>query len=79
MRLVRIVLDGLTEEVAKYRYYPEDSGDYGVVTLDRRNGNRIYETQAEGYGQTYAAHALKRIEEYQKRGDFPQEDTVAWY
>ncbi len=77
--MVRIVLAELTEELARYRYYPEDSGDYGVVALNRQNGNRIYETQAEGYGQTYAAHALKRIEEYQKIGDFPKEDVVVWY
>ncbi len=77
--MVRIELLELTEDVAKYKFFPEDSKDYGIVVLIRKSKERIFEKQVAGYGTTYAAHALKRIEEYQKQGTYRQEDTVAWY
>lgn len=77
--MVRIELLELTGELARYKFFPENSKEYGVVTLNRKNMERNIEKQLPGYRVTYAAHALKRIEEYQKQGNFLSEDMVAWY
>ena len=77
--MVKIELLELTEDFARYKFFPEGSEDYGIVALNRKNGERVFEKQLASYGMMYAAHALKRIEEYRKKGDFLQEDIVAWY
>lgn len=77
--MVKIELLELTEELARYRFFPEGSEDYGIIALDRKSGERIFEKQIAGYGTTYAAHALRRIEEYQKQGEYLPKDIVAWY
>lgn len=77
--MVRIELLELTEETVKYKYFPEQSEKHGIVALGRRTGERALEKVAEEYSSNYAAHALCRIEEYQKRGEFPKKDIVAWY
>ncbi len=77
--MVRIELLELTEELARYKFFPENSKEYGVVTLNRKSMERSIEKQLPAYGVAYAAHALKRIEEYQKQGNYLSEDMVAWY
>ena len=77
--MVRIELLELTEDFARYKFFPENSKDYGVVALDRRSRERVFEKQVAGYGTTYAAHALRRVEEYQEKGDYLSQDIVAWY
>lgn len=77
--MVRIELLELTEETIRYKYFPEQSEEYGIVALGRKTGDRTIEKASEGYSANYAAHALRRIEEYQKEGDFPKKDIIAWY
>lgn len=77
--MVRIERIELTADVARYKYFPEDSEECGIVTLGRLSGERSIEKTVSGYGANYPAHALRRIEEYQKNGIFPQKDVVAWY
>ena len=77
--MVKIERLELTDKIARYRYFPEDSRKCGIVALDRETGERKLETMLEGYGSNYAAHALRRIEEYQKKGEFLKKDVVAWY
>lgn len=77
--MVRIKLLELTEDFARYKFFPEGSKDYGIVALGRINGKRVIEEQPAGYGAQYAAHSLRRIEEYRKTGDYVKEDTIAWY
>lgn len=77
--MVQIELMGLTEKNARYKYYPEDSKEYGIVALNRETGERTLEQSVDGYSTNYAAHALRRMEEFQKLGNFPKKDIVAWY
>lgn len=77
--MVKIELLELTENVARYKYFPENSEEYGIVMLDRKMGRGDFEKVHQGYGTKYAAHALKRVKEYQKSGDFLQKDIIAWY
>ena len=77
--MVRIKFIELTENIIRYAFFPEDSEEYGIVALNRKTGERILEREIEGYTLNYAAHAFHRIEEYQKKNEFPKEDIVAWY
>lgn len=77
--MVRIKLLELTDASARYKYYPENSKEYGIVTLNRKSGERILEKTVEGYSLNYAAHAFRRMEEYQKKENFLKEDIVVWY
>lgn len=77
--MVRIEKTELTDQLARYRYFPEKSKKSGIVALNRDTGERILEKALDGYGNTYAAHALCRIEEYQRNGEFLERDVVVWY
>lgn len=77
--MVKIELMELTSGIVRYKYFPEDSKEYGIVMLDRKTGERHFEKVTEDYGMKYAAHALKRVEEYRKHDDYLQKDIVAWY
>lgn len=77
--MVKIELLELTNRFARYKYFPEDSSEYGIVALDRKTGRREFEKVVSGYGLNYAAHAIRRIEEFQKNEEFQERDTVVWY
>ena len=77
--MVRIKKLELTGSTARYEYFPEKSDKSGIVSLNRDTGKRVLEKPAPGYGNNYAAHALRRIEEFQKNGKFIENDTVVWY
>lgn len=77
--MVKIELIELTAEQAIYKYYPEKSDKFGIVVLNRKTGDREIKEMVTGYGNNYAAHALRRIEEYQRDEKFLQDDIVAWY
>lgn len=77
--MVRIEKLELTAAVARYKYFPEKSNKSGIVGLNRHTGERMIEKPADGFGSNYAAHALRRIEEFEREGEFPEEDTVVWY
>ena len=34
-------LESLTDEIVSYRYYPEGGKEYGIVSLNRKTGERI--------------------------------------
>ena len=77
--MVKIKKIIVTDLIAKYEYFPEQSGKSGIVTLDRVTDERVLEKLALGYGKNYAVHAFRRIEEFQKQGVFLEEDIVMWY
>jgi len=64
-----------------YEYYPEDNKKYpGKIALNLKTKERIFlEDSSEDFGKRYAAHALRRIEEYNLDGEFKKEGLVAWY
>lgn len=77
--MVKIEFIELTENIVRYKFFPENSKEYGIVALNRQTGERILEKEVKGYLLNYAAHAFHRMEEYQNKNDFPKEDMVAWY
>lgn len=77
--LVKIEFIELTENIVRYKFFPENSEEYGIVALNRQTEERILEKKVDGYMSNYVAHAFRRIEEYQNKNEFPKEDIVAWY
>lgn len=69
----------VTDEMARYQFFPENSEKSGIVVLNRSTGERVLEKEVDGYGNNYAAHAIRRIEEYQQNGNFLEKDVVVWY
>lgn len=76
--MLRLELIDVTETIVKYKYYPEDSKESGVVIFKRSTMERDIEKRAAGYSVSYATHALRRLEEYCEKNFFPKEDIVAW-
>ena len=56
--MLRLELIEVTEADVKYRYYPEDSKEYGIVIFRKTTRERDIEEKADGYDMSYAAHAL---------------------
>ena len=74
-----------TEEIVRYRYYPEKreaTGEYGEVTYFRKTGERHFDKIADigGFGIEYALHACNAIRRLDKNGrDFPESGIIGWY
>ena len=54
--MLRLELIEVTEADVKYRYYPEDSKEYGIVIFRKTTRERDIEEKADGYDMSYAAH-----------------------
>ena len=67
------------DEIATYEYLPEGRKSRGVVSFDRIKKQRIIVRRAAMYSDSYAFHALKRIEEFDCLGEFKEEDMIVWY
>lgn len=52
--MVKIEKMELTDQMVRYRYFPEKSKKSGIVALNRDTGERILEKALEEYGNTYA-------------------------
>lgn len=79
--MVTLKLVELSKDMVIYEYYPEDNKKYpGKIALNLKTKERIFlEDSSEDFGKRYAAHALRRIEEYNLDGEFKKEGLVAWY
>ena len=73
-----IELIELTDEKVSYRYYPEGKNEYGIVSLMRKTGELIHDVPCLNVLLTYAGHAWRRIEKYQKENNFPKKAMIAW-
>lgn len=78
--MLKLYLTERSKKRIKYEYYPEDKGKAGVIVLGIPDGVINVETLAgnDSHG-IYAPHAISRIKEFQKNGDYPDEAVVAWY
>ena len=74
-----IKLELLTEEKVSYRYYPEGGEKYGIVSLNRKTGERIHDMPCPDTMSMYAGQAWRRLEEYQRENNFPEKALVMWY
>ena len=70
----------VNEEKVIYKYFPEtETEKFGVVSVNRKNGERKIEKLFEEYSNNYAFHAFNELERYISRGSFPVSGGVAWY
>ena len=77
-----IVLEKLTDDIVAYRYYPEGGQEYGIISLNRKTGERIHDkpcSDEKYYISMYAGQAWRRLDEYQAAGEFPKRAQIAWY
>lgn len=74
-----IFLVSLTDEKVTYRFQPDYSKEYGVVSLMRKTGKRVLEQPHPDAPLEYAGMAWAKIEDCQKNGSFPEKAIVAWY
>ena len=74
-----LILESLTDEKVTYRYYPEDSKEYGIVSLMRETGERLLDKPHPDAISEYTRQAWCRLEECQEAGNFPEKVMVAWY
>ena len=75
-----IELIELTDEKITYKYYPEGKEKFGIVSLMRKNSERVINSLCESDKfKTYAFHALALLEEYHEKDEFPEKDLIAWY
>ena len=74
-----IVLEELTDDRVAYRYYPEGGSEYGIVSLDRKTGERFHDKICPDSISMYAGQAWRRLDEYQAAGEFPKRAQIAWY
>ena len=77
--MVRIEKIEVTDKVARYMYFPEKSEESGIVALDRATGEWSAEKRLDEYDSAYISHALRRIEKFQRYGNFLEKDVVVWY
>lgn len=70
----------VNEHKVIYKYYPEqETENFGVVSVNRKTGERKIEKLFDNYGKTYAFHACRELERYINNGNFPVKGGVAWY
>lgn len=79
MLMVRIELLEMNEDYVRYKFFPEKSEICGIVSLNRKTGEKAIEKTVDGYGSNYAAHAIYRVSEYWEKGEFKEQDLIAWY
>ena len=77
--VVKIELLELTDKIVKYKYIPENSDEYGIISLDRMTGEKKIDKLVLGYSMNYPAHAFHRIKEYLVNNNFQKKDIIAWY
>lgn len=78
--MVKLLLIQITEETVQYQYFPEGKEHYGVLSLNRANGdiNILKEAENDKFN-TYIHHAMTTLEKFYKNSVFPENYTVAWY
>ena len=80
LSMVKIELLSVDETDAVYKYFPEqETENYGVISVNRKTGERSIRQKALKYGSEYAFHACREIERYIAKNDFKSRGLVAWY
>ena len=75
----RLELLEVNEDKVIYKYYPEQEIEFGIVSVNRKTGERKIEKLFHKYGTWYAFHACRELERYITKGTFPVKGGVAWY
>ncbi len=77
--MVKIKLIKLTCEEAVYEYYPEGKATFGIISFNRMTKEPSLVKDDGEYRSVYRGHAYHRIKKYDLKGEFKEEDLIAWY
>ena len=77
--MVRVEKIEVTDEKATYKYFPEGSSNFGIISLFRKTGKRHLEKELPGYDRKYYCKAMHQPVDDSKSGIFPQSGIVDWY
>lgn len=73
-------LSNETATEATYNYYPEGKEEYGVLIVDKNNGDISVKSIAPGDEfRRYLGHAVPKLEELFKKNSYESKILVAWY
>lgn len=75
-------LEQIKNDIAVYKYYPENKNDYGIISVDTNTGHINEDAPVEGqYGgenSMYRNHAFSTMRKFFKEKNFPKEWMTAW-
>lgn len=78
--MVRMELLKVDKSVVTYKYFPESSSTFGIVSLDVDKGYWEIKKLQEEYPRVYATKAIMEINRIYKLGEeFPPKTAVHWY
>lgn len=81
MLIVR--LEHIKNDVAVYKYYPENKNDYGVISVNINTGQIKENSPVKGeYGDEnsmYRGFAFTAMREFFKRNNYPKVKMIAWF
>lgn len=79
--MVTLKLIELNNDMVIYEYYPGDKREYpGKVALNLKTKERIFmQDSPEDFNRRYAAHAMRKVEEYYLNVEFKESGLVAWW
>lgn len=67
-------------DVAVYRYFPENRGDGGIVSMSKDTGEIKIESLALGDEQKwYIGKMFSKLRSFRKSGTFEEKGMIAWY
>lgn len=78
--MLRLKLVENTNSKVVYNYFPENEKTYGVVSLDKSNGEVLNVNIAKNdVHNRYMHHAVSKVIKFIEDSVFPEEEIVAWY
>ncbi len=77
--MLRYLMISETENEIKYRYYPEDGKESGIVSVNKKTGEcSVDEAAYNDRHQRYAMKLLKKMKEFVTDNSFEKNGIVAW-
>lgn len=69
-----------TDKKATYNYYPEGKEEFGVLSVNKVNGDiNVDEVSNGDEFRRYIGHAVPKLKTFFKSGVYETEAMIAWY
>lgn len=76
-------LEHINNDVAVYKYYPENKNNYGIISVNTNTGlikeNIPVKGEYGGENSMYRSHAFSTMRKFFKEKNFPKEWMTAWF
>lgn len=78
--MLRLQLVEETNSKVVYNYFPEKDDSHGTVVLDKEKGEILdIKIASNDSHERYMHHAVSKIMEFFRNGNYSNEEIVAWY